>query len=60
MLSRLVTTRTRRRARCVAVVHILAVQPSSTRRTYGGTDNIVLDFRMGEHFMGEEGIVWYS
>jgi hypothetical protein len=24
------------------------------RRTYGATDNIVLDYRMGEHFMGEE------
>ena len=24
------------------------------RRTYGATDNIVLDFRMGEAFMGEE------
>jgi hypothetical protein len=25
-----------------------------TRRTYGATDNIVLEFRMGEHFMGDE------
>jgi hypothetical protein len=24
------------------------------RRTYGATDNIVLDYRMGEHFMGDE------
>ena len=24
------------------------------RRTYGATDNIILDCRMGEHFMGEE------
>jgi len=24
------------------------------RRTYGATDNIVLDFRIGDHFMGEE------
>jgi len=24
------------------------------RRTYGATDNIILDYRMGEHFMGEE------
>ena len=24
------------------------------RHTYGATDNIVLDYRMGEHFMGEE------
>jgi hypothetical protein len=24
------------------------------RRTYGATDNIVLDYRMGDHFMGEE------
>jgi hypothetical protein len=24
------------------------------RRTYGATDNIVLEFRMGEHFMGDE------
>ena len=24
------------------------------RHTYGATDNIILDYRMGEHFMGEE------
>ncbi len=24
------------------------------RRTYGATDNIIIDFRAGEHFMGEE------
>ena len=24
------------------------------RHTYGATDNIILDFRMGDHFMGEE------
>ena len=24
------------------------------RRTYGATDNIILDYRIGEHFMGEE------
>lgn len=24
------------------------------RRTYGATDNIILDFRMGDHFMGSE------
>jgi hypothetical protein len=24
------------------------------RRTYGATDNVVLEFRIGEHFMGEE------
>jgi hypothetical protein len=24
------------------------------RRTYGATDNIILEYRMGEHFMGEE------
>ena len=23
------------------------------RRTYGATDNIILDYRLGEHFMGE-------
>jgi len=29
-------------------------QSIRARRTYGATDNIVLDFRIGEHFMGEE------
>ena len=24
------------------------------RHTYGATDNIILDYRMGDHFMGEE------
>ena len=24
------------------------------RHTYGATDNIILDVRMGEHFMGDE------
>ena len=24
------------------------------RHTYGATDNIILDYRMGENFMGEE------
>ena len=24
------------------------------RRTYGATDNIILDFRVGDHFMGED------
>ena len=35
---------------------VLAVVAEAIRKrhTYGATDNIVLDYRMGEHFMGEE------
>jgi hypothetical protein len=32
-----------------------AVQNALKRRhTYASTDNIILDFRMGDHFMGDE------
>jgi len=32
-----------------------AVQDALRKRhTYASTDNIVLDFRLGDHFMGEE------
>ena len=30
------------------------VQAMRQRRVYGATDNIIADFRCGEHFMGEE------
>ena len=30
------------------------LEAMKSRRTYGATDNIILEFRIGEHFMGEE------
>ncbi len=30
------------------------LEAMKSRRTYAATDNIILEFRIGEHFMGEE------
>ena len=33
------------------------IEGMKARRTFGATDTIVLDFRIGDHFMGEEAVI---